>query len=94
MALSIVKIKKAYLLKIVAVTSFYFFSLFTSPILSMASTEQEGREHAEIRIVMSAAFVSESGVAIYDEIASYLGEKLNHKVDFISGFSFTYCVIA
>lgn len=29
----------------------------------LASTQQEGREHAEVRIVVSAAFVSESGVA-------------------------------
>ena len=81
------------IVKIVTVALFCFFSSFTFPTLSMAhtaitSSEQEGREHAEIRIVMSAAFVSESGVAVYDEIARYLGEKLNHKVAFISGFSY------
>ncbi|MDH5388216.1 MAG: phosphate/phosphite/phosphonate ABC transporter substrate-binding protein [Gammaproteobacteria bacterium] len=94
MALNIVKIKKSYLLNIVAATLFYLFSSLTFPILSMAhedmtSTEQEGSEHAEIRVVMSAAFVSESGVAIYDEIARYLAEKLNHKVAFVSGFSYS-----
>lgn len=56
---------------------------------AIASSELEGREHAEIRIVMSVAFVSEGGVAIYDEIARYLAEKLNHKVAFISGFSYS-----
>lgn len=79
--------------KIVTVALCCFFSSITFPLLSMAhtdmaSTKQEGREHVEIRIVMSAAFVSESGVAIYDEIARYMGEKLNHKVAFISGFSY------
>ena len=72
---------------------FYFLTLFCFIPLSIAHTdmnapEQGGRDHVEIRIVMSAAFVSESGVAIYDEIARYLGEKLQHKVAFISGFSY------
>ena len=72
---------------------FYFLTLFCFTPLTEAHThmnapEQGGRDHPEIRIVMSAAFVSESGVAIYDEIARYLGEKLQHKVAFISGFSY------
>jgi len=72
---------------------FYFLTLFCFAPLSIAHTDanvsgQSGRDHVAIRIVMSGAFVSESGVAIYDEIAGYLGEKLQHKVEFISGFSY------
>ncbi|MCK5003403.1 MAG: PhnD/SsuA/transferrin family substrate-binding protein, partial [Gammaproteobacteria bacterium] len=49
---------------------------------------QDDRENEELRIVMSGAFVSESGIKVYDEIASYLQEKLKHKVTFVSGFSY------
>jgi phosphonate transport system substrate-binding protein len=38
---------------------------------------------------MSGAFVSESGVGVYDEIASYLQKKLDHEVSFITGFSYS-----
>lgn len=72
----------------------YFLSMFYFPQLLMAqddfsSTGQHKAGHEPIRIVMSAAFVSESGVEIYDNIASYLGEKLQHKVVFVSGFSYS-----
>ena len=78
--------------KIFSTSLLYIFTLFSFPSLLMAHddefTEQGGREHPEIRIVMSGAFVSESNVEVYDEIARYLGEKLEHKVVFVSGFSY------
>lgn len=46
-------------------------------------------EHNEIRIVMSAAFVSESGIEIYDEIFKYLAIKIKRKISFVSGFSYS-----
>lgn len=45
-------------------------------------------KRSDIRIVMSAAFVSESGIGIYNDIANYLGSKLGRKVTFVSGFSY------
>jgi len=41
-----------------------------------------------IRIVMSAAFVSESGVGVYEEITRYLSEKSGLRVEFITGLSY------
>lgn len=46
-------------------------------------------DHKDIRVVMAAAFVSESGIGIYDEIFKYLAAKLNRKITFISGFSYS-----
>lgn len=44
---------------------------------------------APVRVVMSAAFVSESGIGVYEEIFRYLANKLDSKVEFISGFSYS-----
>ena len=66
--------------------------LFYAP-LSRAHTddisERTGLPHPEIRIAMSAAFVSDSGIDIYNDIFHYLELKLDHKVTFISGFSYS-----
>lgn len=69
-------------------------SSLCSPALVMANeaqyqAEQGDIEQPVIRVVMSAAFVSEAGVEIYDEIFHYLGQKLDLKIDFITGFSYT-----
>ncbi|MEM9461749.1 MAG: PhnD/SsuA/transferrin family substrate-binding protein [Myxococcota bacterium] len=37
---------------------------------------------------MSAAFVSEAGVPVYDEIADYVSGKLGEEVEFVSGFGY------
>ncbi|MCW8853319.1 MAG: PhnD/SsuA/transferrin family substrate-binding protein [Gammaproteobacteria bacterium] len=39
-------------------------------------------------MVITAAFVSEKGMPIYDELAKYLARKLNRNVDVISGVSY------
>ena len=41
-----------------------------------------------IRMVMSAAFISESGIGIYDKLARYLEKRLGKKVELYSGFSY------
>lgn len=51
-------------------------------------TKAESVKESPIRIVMSAAFVSEDGVDVYNDIFRYLGKKLNRKVEFVSGFSY------
>ena len=72
----------------------YFLLLFSLPQL-LAANEGEvdksknGSGHEDIRMVMSAAFVSELGVDVYNDIANYLGEKLSHKVSFVTGFSYS-----
>ena len=75
-------------------TPLFSILLLFMPQLLMAQTtdhtnNQDNRDYDEIRIVMSAAFVSESGVDIYNDIADYLGKKLDHKVSFITGFSYS-----
>jgi len=74
------------------VVLYLFASLGYSPWLMAhnenASSDQKGRDHTGIRIVMSGAFVSESGIQVYEDIAQYLGQKLEHEVTFASGFSY------
>ena len=49
------------------------------------STTDQGRL---VRIVMSAAFVSESGIGVYEEMSKYLGVKAGLRVEFITGLSY------
>ena len=72
----------------------YFVLLLLLPQLLLAheggvDKSENGSGHEDIRMVMSAAFVSELGVDVYNDIANYLGEKLNHKVSFVAGFSYS-----
>ncbi|WP_164009380.1 PhnD/SsuA/transferrin family substrate-binding protein [Pyxidicoccus trucidator] len=41
-----------------------------------------------IRIAMSAAFVSESGIGVYSKLADWLAGQLGRQVEFVSGFSY------
>jgi len=42
-----------------------------------------------IRVVMSAAFVSESGVSVYEEITKYVAGKTGLRVEFVTGLSYS-----
>lgn len=80
--------------KCFVVALLYLAALFCFPSLLMAgdtveSSGQSDQNQSQIRIVMSAAFVSEAGVGIYDDISRYLGMKLERKVEFVSGFSYS-----
>ena len=41
-----------------------------------------------IRIAMSAAFVSESGIGVYAKLADWLARQLGQQVELVSGFSY------
>lgn len=43
---------------------------------------------SDIKIVITAAFVSERGLPVYQEIADYLAKKLKRNVDIVSGTSY------
>jgi phosphonate transport system substrate-binding protein len=43
---------------------------------------------ADLRAVVTAAFVSEQGLAIYDELAQYLGAKTGDDITTLSGLSY------
>lgn len=69
---------------------FMLITCLSSPlVLAGPAEEHEKRNRDTIRVVMSAAFVSESGVGVYDDITRYLAKYLSRKVEFISGFSYS-----
>ena len=41
-----------------------------------------------IRIAMSAAFVSEAGLHVYDDLSAYLAGKMGKKIEFVTGFGY------
>jgi phosphonate transport system substrate-binding protein len=50
---------------------------------------KEGDQSPVINIAMTAAFVSEKGVGVYEEIAQYLEKKTALKTQFITGLSYS-----
>lgn len=77
---------------IATLLSFIFLLCFPPLLIADDGVElsrQSEQNKSKIRIVMSAAFVSESGIGIYDDISNYLGMKLDRKVEFVSGFSYS-----
>lgn len=79
--------------RFVAALLYFVISLCFPPLLMagdiVESSGQNDQGRAAIRIVMSAAFVSDAGIKVYDNIFSYLGIKLERKVEFVSGFSYS-----
>ncbi|GAB4563701.1 MAG: phosphate/phosphite/phosphonate ABC transporter substrate-binding protein [Haliangiales bacterium] len=60
---------------------------------SSAASEgpSEGRKELgarPIRVAMSAAFVSDSGFYIYEQIADYLAGEIGHPVEFVTGLGY------
>ncbi len=65
------------------------FSEASASTASHSSTQSSSADsYQELRIAMTAAFVSESGIHVYEEIADYLGKKLRRKVTFVTGLSY------
>ena len=56
---------------------------------SASAAGEDGTPTKPIRIVMSAAFVSESGVGVYDAISKYLTRKAGLHVEFITGLAYS-----
>ena len=87
--LNLVNTISKYIVSLIVCLSFLF-----SPIL--IAEQQHGSVskglsvsiQKPIRIVMSAAFVSDSGIEVYNDIFKYLGTKLEREIEFISGFSY------
>jgi len=69
-------------LALLFISSLFFYSSL------MVASENNAKVEKPIRIVMSAAFVSDSGLDVYNDIFHYLGKKLGRKVEFVSGFSY------
>jgi len=42
-----------------------------------------------LQIAMTAAFVSESGIHVYDNIAQYLSKKIHRPISFVTGLSYS-----
>lgn len=46
-------------------------------------------QQADLKMAVTAAFVSERGIPVYREIAQYLTKKLERKVELVSGISYS-----
>jgi phosphonate transport system substrate-binding protein len=55
------------------------------PTESAPATSAPGQQ---VRLAMSAAFVSESGVGVYEQIAQYLTRKMGVQTEFVSGLAY------
>lgn len=79
--INLVRMFQKYL-ALLFISSLFFYSSL------MVASENNAKVEKPIRIVMSAAFESNSGLDVYNDIFHYLGKKLGRKVEFISGFSY------
>lgn len=61
--------------------------LFTF-LLCFAHAGQGKADDDTINIAMTAAFVSEKGIGVYEEIGDYIEKKTGLKVEFVSGLSY------
>jgi phosphonate transport system substrate-binding protein len=53
-----------------------------------AAAAQASPQGAQVRLAMSAAFVSESGVGVYKKLAEYLTRKTGIQTEFVSGLAY------
>ncbi len=60
----------------------------TSAALLGAAPREQPFPGPPIRIAMSAAFVSESGISVYSKLADWLARQLGRQVELVSGFSY------
>lgn len=70
-------------LKTIILCLFVYFM----PTSVMAEVNKAGNKQ-DLKIAMSAAFVSERGLNVYSELFEYISKKLGRKVEFVSGFSY------
>ncbi len=64
-------------------------SFLTSPTKSTPRRPDAKRPDRGIRVAMSAAFVSQSGLPVYGRIVDYLAKKLDNDCELVNGFSYT-----
>lgn len=67
-----------------------FMAMFISLAMAMSSvvTAAPIPPPPPLRMAISAAFVSENGIGIYNKLTRYLGNRLGRKVELYSGFSY------
>lgn len=68
-----------------------FYALMIIPALffSYASGAAENEAPKTVNIAMTAAFVSEHGIGVYDEITKYLAKKTGLSTEFVTGLSYS-----
>ncbi len=64
-------------------------STAVSPSKSAQRSHDAERGERGIRVAMSAAFVSESGLPVYDRIVDYLAKTLGSDCELVNGFSYS-----
>ena len=57
-------------------------------ILSLLSSQSAYAQTPKLRMVVTAAFVSNKGLSVYEELAEYLSQKLNGDVKIVSGVNY------
>ncbi len=63
--------------------------LVSAPQESHATAERTAATGPKLRLVMSAAYVSESGVGAYKQIARYLARKTGIETEFVDGLAYS-----
>lgn len=65
-----------------------WLSLALGAALPMASMSATAADAKNVKMVVTAAFVSNNGMPVYEKMAAYLGNKLGWKVEVVSGLSY------
>lgn len=60
----------------------------TASLLASASCYAEQAKKEPVRMVVTAAFVSDKGLSIYGDLANYVAQKLGESVQVVSGLSY------
>ncbi len=68
-------------LKVLFVVSFFLISI-VSPLHAQ-------KQNQPLRLAMSAAFVSENGVNVYQKIVDYIGQRLDAPTKFVTGLAYS-----
>ena len=57
-------------------------------VLTIVNATHASNEKEPVRMVVTAAFVSQNGLPVYEKLAKYLGKKMGREVSVISGTSY------
>lgn len=69
--------------------SFLASMIVLAPNMTIMANSKPVSQPRELRVAMTAAFVSEKGVGVYADITRYLEKKTGQKVKFVSNLSYS-----
>ena len=71
------------------ITIVFFVGFLGLAMVKALAVQAKDAEKHPIQVAMSAAFVSEKGIPVYDEITNYLSEKLGDDVELVTGLGYS-----